>query len=175
MSSLSAYSPPGIPFGQSFGFVRISPKFHRPLILLFSLSRRTLRLSARSPGVGEAGSASSEESLGGRAFGGQKERGAGPGKDQPRTPPCARPRYLPFGLRASLPYAKLRPNTFDPARNASMDSPPCNSFKTKDRGRTSPELYFDPFDPRESVSRRTLVFQRYKPTRQCEQGRIPPN
>ena len=29
-----------------------------------------------------------------------------------------------------------------------MDSPPCNFIKTKDRGRTSPELYSDPFDHR---------------------------
>ena len=45
----------------------------------------------------------------------------------------------------SAPY--LAPRPFDPARNASMDSPPCNSIKTKDRGRTSPELYSGPFDP----------------------------
>ena len=34
----------------------------------------------------------------------------------------------------------------DPARNASMDSPPRKSIETKDRGRTSPELYSGPFD-----------------------------
>ena len=43
---------------------------------------------------------------------------------------------------------KRQDETFDPDRNASMDSPPCNSFKTNNRGRTSPELYSGPFDPR---------------------------
>ena len=71
---------------------------------------------------------------------------------------------------------------FDPDRNASMDSPPCNSIKTKDRGRISPELYSGPSTTLRlrPASRFTLCLRvslpsLARPTRQCEQGRNASN
>ena len=72
---------------------------------------------------------------------------------------------------------KPQDETFDPARNASMDSPPRKSLETIIEGRTSPELYSDPFDHRfawflhRNLAKDRCEEHRAKPKRPPEGGR----
>jgi hypothetical protein len=90
---------------------------------------------------------------------GDGSRGSRGRTSQPRVSrPCRGARRL-NGRTSPSPLAgrpKPQDETFDPARNASLDSPPRKSLETITEGRTSPELYSGPFEACSASSTRLL-------------------